>query len=199
MLEGLTRLEIPDAYAAISDAELEINQRFQKGGGRRAAGGDQYAAKSIIEDKVRELAALLKMNLEEENRLLKAVIENLSIPIELNTHRVRAVVDIWQSRLSSELEGKVSKAEASLKKYWSAVLIAVEKFVKLDQAIAVAGVMQRYALTIPAIGTGGIGFVNGRNILLLAQDGDASTLATVVPIRLQRGEDYFCKNPRTGP
>ena len=56
LLEGLARLEIPDAYAAISDAEPECNQRFQKGGGRRAAvGGDQYAAKSIIEDKVREL------------------------------------------------------------------------------------------------------------------------------------------------
>ncbi len=72
LLDGLAQLEIPDAYAVISDAELAINEKFQKG--RR---NDQYAAKSIIENQVGEIATALKMNLDEESRLKKAVLENL--------------------------------------------------------------------------------------------------------------------------
>jgi hypothetical protein len=185
LLDGLSRLEIPDAYALISDTELAINERFQKGG----RGKDQYAAKSIIENKISEIAATLKMNLDEESKLMKAVLGNLSIPVELSTRPVRAVIEAWQSRLSSELEGKVSKTETGLKKYWSAVARAVEEIVKLDQTIAVASVMKKYSLSIPVIGIGGIGFVNGRNILLYQDDNSKE----IVPVSYSVGKTISVK------
>ena len=184
LLDGLARLEIPDAFAIISDAELSINEQFRKGG----KGRDQYAAKEIIENQIAEIATTLKMNLDEENKLTKAVLGNLSIPIELSTRSVRAVVESWKRRLESELGGKVTKTESDLKKHWSAVSSAVEKIVKLDEMLAVAIVMEKNSLTIPVIGTGGIGFVNGRNILLSQEEGEK-----VIPITYSVGKTISVK------
>jgi len=184
LLDGLARLDIPDAFAIIADAELAINERFQKGG----RGRDHYAAKELIENQITEIAATLKMNLDEEKKFTKAVLENLSIPIELNSRSVRTVVESWRTRLTKELEGKVAKTENDLKKYWSTASIAVEKIVKLDEILAVATVMKKNSLSIPVIGTGGIGFVNGRNILLSQEEGDK-----VVPITYSVGKTISVK------
>lgn len=183
LLDGIAKLEVPDAYAVISDAELAINERLQKGGRR-----DPHAAKAAIENQLSEIAAVLKMNLEEENRLMKVVLENLSIPIELNARSVRAVVETWRARLFSELEDKVSKTETELMKYWTAVSIAVEKVVRLDQIVAVAMVMEKYSLSIPNIGTGGIAFVKGRSILLSQEEGDK-----VIPVDYSVGRTISVK------
>jgi DNA mismatch repair protein MutS2 len=187
LLDGLAKLEIPDAYAIISDAELAINEKFRKGGRK-----DQYAAKSVIENQLGEIAATLRMNLEEENKLMKAVMENLSVPVELSSRSVRAVIEAWRARLSSEFEGKVSKIEGELKKHWGSVSLAIEKIVKLDQIFAVAKVMKKYSLSVPVVGTGGIGFVKGRNFLLSEEElivpidycvGKTVSLKVVAPAR----------------
>ena len=137
------------------------------------------------------------MNLEEENRLLKAVTENLSIPIELNTHRVRAVVDIWQSRLSSEVEGKVSKAEASLKKYWSAVAIAVEKVVKLDRGDRGRRRDEALCIDDPRNWYGWHWFCKRQKYPLVGSGWRPKHSSEGGSNQLQRGEDYFGKNSRT--
>jgi len=188
LLDGLARLEVPDAYAIISDAELAINERFRRGG----RGADQYGAKSIIESQVSEIAASLKMNLDEENKFRKAVLDNLTIPIELNSRSVRSVIETWRTRLFSELEGKVLKTESALKQYWVAVSAAVEKVVQLDQMLAIAIVMRKYSLSIPVIGTDGIGFANGRNILL-SHDQIEGNESKVVPISYSVGKTISIK------
>ncbi len=50
--------------------------------------------------------------------------------------------------------------------------------------------MEKYSLSIPNIGTGGIGFVNGRNILLSEEEGNAST---VVPVNYCVGRTISVK------
>ena len=183
LLDGLARLEVPDANAIISDVELAINERFRRGG----RGADQYAAKSIIESQVSEIAASLKMNLDEENKFRKAVLDNLTIPIELNSRSVRSVIETWRTRLFSELEGKVLKTESALKKYWAAVSAAVEKVVLFDQMLAVAIVTRKYSLSVPIIGTDGIGFVNGQNILLSHEQMEGNE-SKVIPISYSVGK-----------
>jgi hypothetical protein len=182
LLDGLARLQIPDAYAIISDVELAINERLQKG--KR----DQYGAKTIIENQVNDIATTLKMNLNEQNKLMKAVLENLAFPVELNSRSVRSVIETWKSRLSSEQAGKVSKTEAELKKYWKTVSLAVEKIVRLDQMIAVATTMRKFSLGIPVIGTGGIGFVNGQNMMLSQEAG-----SKIIPITYSVGKTISVK------
>lgn len=183
LLDGLAKLEIPEAGAIMSDAELAINERLRKGARR-----EQYTAKSIIENQLNEITSTLKMNLEEENNLMEAVMENLSVPVELSTRPVRAVIETWRARLSSEMEGRISKTVAELKKHRSEVSATVERIVNLDQTLAVAEVMKKYSLSIPVIGTGGIGFVKGRNILLSQEEGQK-----VVPVDYNVGRTISAK------
>ena len=154
---------IEDAEAVISDAELEINDALRKGV------RDRQKAVSIVEDKLAEIVSSLAMKWEEEE-LLKGAFETSALPFEFDRVAVRKLVGEWRQRKEEELRARVEKAERSLRRHMGTVNDLVERAILLDGILAVASAAEKYSLTIPEVGTGGIGFVSGRNPFLIRDE-----------------------------
>ena len=154
------------AEAALSDAEILINEKLREGskGGRRI---DEERAREVIEERVDEIVGILRMNSEEENEVRRAALEGMSIPFEFERTARRRAIDKWEARQRHERAAKLARTELLLKRYWAVVEDAVERAVSLDQMLATASVMQRYGLTIPTIGNEGDAFIGGRNLFLM--------------------------------
>src|SRR5437667_8193173 len=165
-VEGASGIE--DAEAVISDAELEINDALRKGV------RDKERAVSIVEDKLAEIVSSLEMKWEEEE-LLKAAFETSALPIEFDRITVRKLLGEWRRRKEEELRARVEKAEKRLRQHMSMVNDLVERAIILDEILAVASATKNYSLTIPEVGTGGIGFVGGRNPFLIREELDGGT------------------------
>lgn len=163
ILKQFEGFEIKDAEAIIYDAELLINEQLQKG----RLDGERI--KQIVEDKVVEISSTLSMNWEEETDLGKAALDRLSIPVEFDRTGINRVVESWSQRQYEERSTKLGHIENSLKGYWDLTEQIVEKIILLDQILATASMMEKYSLTLPVIGKGGIGFIKGRNIFLLKE------------------------------
>jgi dsDNA-specific endonuclease/ATPase MutS2 len=63
----------------------------------------------------------------------------------------------------------------------------VEKIILLDQSLAIASMMEKYSLSIPTIGNGGISFTKGRNIFLIKERLDES-INVVKPVDYNLGK-----------
>jgi dsDNA-specific endonuclease/ATPase MutS2 len=162
-LEEIEGFEVKDAEAIVSDAEVLINEQLRKG---RV---DEEKARRIVEDHIIEIVSALRMNWEEESNLRKAALERLSLPFEFDSVEIKRVIERWSQRQSGEQAAKLAQIEISLKGYWDLTEQIVERTILLDQMLATASMMEKYLLTIPAIGRGGIGFINGCNIFLLRE------------------------------
>ena len=160
-LEEHESKEVQDAEAVLSDAEILINKELRKGG------VDKERARRIVEERIEEAVSALRMNSEEENDVRRAALEGLSIPFEFERTGRRRVIEKWEGRQKEERAAELAKTESFLKRYWAAVDDAVERVVSLDQMLAVASLTKKYALTLPAIGSEGIAFVNGRSLFLM--------------------------------
>src|SRR5713226_8330824 len=160
-VEGASGIE--DAEAVISDAELEINDAIRKGV------RDREKAVSIVEDKLAEIVSSLAMKWEEEE-LLKGAFETSSLPFEFDRVAVRKLVGEWRRRKEEELRARVEKAERRLRQHMGMVNDLVERAIILDGILAVASAAEKYSLAIPEVGTGGIGFVGGRNPFLIREE-----------------------------
>jgi DNA mismatch repair protein MutS2 len=153
--------EVRDAEGVLSDAEILINQKLRKG---RV---DEERARRIVEEQVEEAVGTLRMNSQEVDEVRRAALEGMSIPFEFERTGRRRAIERWEGRQKEERAAKLARTESFLKQHWAAVDDAVERVVSLDQILAAASLMERYALTIPAIGNDGIAFVNGRNLFLM--------------------------------
>ncbi len=180
-LEEVEGFEVRDAEAIVSDAEVLINGQLRKG---RV---DEEKARRIVEDHVIEIVSALRMNWEEETDLRKATLERLSLPFEFDRAGIKRVIERWRQRQSEEQAAKLAQIETSLKGYWDLTEQIVERTILLDQMLATASMMEKYSLTIPAIGRGGIGFLNGRNIFLLKEQFEGSN-EVVQPVDYSLGK-----------
>ena len=178
--------EVQDAEAVLSDAEVLINEELRKGG------IDNEKARRIVEERIEEAVSALRMNSEEENDVRRAALEELSIPFEFERTRRRRVIEKWEGRQKEERAAELSKTESFLKRYWTAVDDAVERVVSLDQMLAVASLTEKYALTIPAIGSEGIAFVNGRSLFLMKDQLEGGSRA-VQPVSYALGRTRSTK------
>ena len=181
-LEEHESKEVQDAEAVLSDAEILINEELRKGG------VDEERARRIVEERIEGVVSTLRMNSEEENEVRRAALEGLSIPFEFERTGRRRVIEKWEGRQKEERAAKLAKTESFLKQYWAVVDDAVERVISLDQMLAMASLMEKYTLTIPAIGNEGIAFVNGRNLFLMKDQLEGGSRAR--PARqLRTGQD----------
>ncbi|MCL5319185.1 MAG: hypothetical protein M1503_13145 [Thaumarchaeota archaeon] len=181
-LKEIEGSEILDAEAVISDAEVLINEDLRKG-----RGIDEERARQIVENNVAEVVSTLKMDWKEETDLREAALERLSIPFEFDRVNVNKTVKRWRERQVEEQTAKTAKIETILKGHMSLVEEAVEKLISFDQALAVASMMEKYSLTIPEIGSEGIGFINGQNLFLLKEQSEGR-IKKVQPVSFSLGK-----------
>src|SRR3989442_1480613 len=180
---------IADAEAVISDAELEINDALRKGV------RDREKAVSVVEDKLAEIVSSLEMKWEEEE-LLKGAFEISSLPFELDRIAVRKLVGEWRRRKEEELRARVEKAQRSLRRHMGMVNDLIERAIPLDRILAVASAAKKYSLTIPDVGTGGIGFVSGRNPFLIREELGGGTRSQPVSYSIGKPSSIRLAKPR---
>lgn len=178
---GGTKIE--DAEAIISDGEIVIN-----GALRRGAISGREKVIQVVEEELDKIASTLGLNLDEERTLKNATFESLSsLPFEFDRVATRRLITDWRRRKEAELAERVEKAERKLRQYIPVVNEAIEKAVLLDQMLAVASVIEKYSLSIPGIGTGGIGFVNARNPFLVREQLGSDSSASLQPVSYSIG------------
>jgi len=185
-LEEHESREDQDAEAVLSDAEILINEELRKGG------VDKERARRIVEERIEGAVSTLRMNAEEENEVRRAALEGLSIPFEFERTGRRRVIEKWDGRQKEERAAKLAKTESFLKHYWAVVDDAVERVISLDQILAMASLMEKYTLTIPAIGSEGIAFVNGRSLFLMKDQFEGGGRA-VQPVSYALGRTRLAK------
>jgi hypothetical protein len=157
-------MKMADPEAAISDAEVAINEALRKGARSRER------ALAIIEDQVGEVVSALGLNLDEEQALKKAALESPSVPFEFDRTGTRRLIEAWRDRKKDELAKKLQRVEAKLMQSIPLANQAVEGVVLLDQMLATGSTMEECSLSIPELGTGGIGFLNALNPFLLGEE-----------------------------
>src|SRR5438552_91419 len=180
---------IADAEAVISDAELEINDALRKGV------RDREKAVSVVEDKLAEIVSSLEMKWEEEE-LLKGAFEISSLPFELDRIAVRKLVGEGRRRKEEELRARVEKAQRSLRRHMGMVNDLIERAITLDRILAVASAAKKYSLTVPDVGTGGIGFVSGRNPFLVREELGGGTRSQPVSYSIGKPSSIRLAKPR---
>jgi dsDNA-specific endonuclease/ATPase MutS2 len=185
-LEEHESKDVQDAEGVLSDAEILINEKLRKGG------VDEERARRIVEEQIEEVVSTLRMNSEEENAVRRAALEGLSIPFEFERAGRRRVIEKWEGREKEERAAKLAKTESFLKQHWAVVDDAVERAISLDQMLAMASLMEKYTLTIPVIGNGGIAFVNGRNLFLMKDQLEGGSRA-VQPVSYALGSTRSTK------
>jgi len=186
-LEDYEREEIQDAEAVLSDAEILINEKFRKGG------VDEEKAKEIVEEGIEGIIGTLRMNAEEENVLRKAALEGLSIPFGFERTGRKRVVERWEERQKEERVAKLTKTESFLRQRWNLVEDGIERAILLDYALATASLMEKYSLSVPAIGNEGIAFVNGRSLFLMKDQLEGGSRAAVQPVSYALGRTRSTK------
>ena len=186
-VEGASGIE--DAEAVISDAELEINGALRKGV------RDKERAVSIVEDKLAEIVSSLAMKWEEEE-LLKGAFETSALPFEFDRVAVRKLVGEWRRRKEMELRARVEKAERRLRPHMGMVNDLVERAILLDGILAVASAAEKYSLTSPDVGTGGIGFLSGRNPFLIREELTGGTRSQPVSYSIGKPSSIRLAKPR---
>jgi hypothetical protein len=182
-IEEVGGTKIEDAEAIISDGEIAIN-----GALRRGAISGREKVIQVVEEELDKMVSALGLNLDEERTLKKATFESLSsLPFEFDRVATRRLITDWRRRKEEELAERVGKAERKLRQHIPVVNEAIEKAVLLDRMLAVASVMEKYSLSIPGIGTGGIGFVNARNPFLVREQLGSDSSATLQPVSYSIG------------
>ena len=186
-LEELGTLQIEDADAVISDAELSINDALRRGV------RDREKAISTIEEKVEEIVSSLGFNWEEEEALKRAAFGITSLPFEFDRTATKRLVEEWRKRKEEEFAARMGKVERSLRQHVNMVNEAVEKAILLDQMIAMASAMEKYFLTIPEIGQAGIGFTGARNPFLVRDRVDHGSPSSPQPVSYSVGNPSSIK------
>ena len=176
-LDEVDTLRVPDPEAILSDSELAINDQLQ--GARKRGSLNRDRVKEVIEDQLSQISTALRMNIEEEEELRKAVFEGMIssssslLPFGFERSRLRSVFEGWRARKEEELSEKFEKVESALKSFISLTDKVLERLVLLDQVLAVASLMEKYALVIPAISrANGVSFRNGLNLFLLQKEAE---------------------------
>ena len=156
-------MKMADPEAVLSDAEVAINEAL------RGRVDSREKALSVVESRVEEVASSLGLDYDEEQALKKAAFENPSTPFEFERSGTRRLIEGWRSRKEAELARRVGKVEATLRRSVPLANQAIEGAVLLDQLLALGSAMEDYSLSVPEVGSGGIGFVGARSPFLLAE------------------------------
>lgn len=170
-VDEITSLEAHDPEAIISDAEVEVNDRIR---GRV----DEDTVRRIVDDAVSNTSTILGMEVSEEERLRKAAFQHLSVPFEFNRAVVAGLLGDWRIRQSRNKANKIKQIEETLAGFRELLRESLEQLVLLDQLLAVATTAHYFNLTIPIIGSEGIGFIEGQNLFLLKDVRDGRVKAT---------------------
>jgi DNA mismatch repair protein MutS2 len=188
-LEKYKGSETEDAEALISDAELLINDKLKRGS------VDPQRATGIIEEQIGELVDKLGMDSEEEGELRRAAFEGLSVPFEFDRTIKKRLLERYRTRKEQERAKKLARIETKLIELKPKVDASIERAALLDQVVAVCTAMEEFKLSIPSIGNGGIGFLNGRNLFLLGERAKDGT-RKVQPVSYELGRTNLKLGPK---
>ena len=159
-VDEVSTLDLQDPEAIISDAEITINEQV------RQSEIDEESVRRIVEDAVVNTANSLRMDENEEERLKNAAFQRLSLPFEFDRVEMSTLISDWINRQSQDKVKVISQIEETLKGLRDTLKDSLDQLVTLDQLLAISTVSQIYTLTIPDINEGGIGFIEGHNLLL---------------------------------
>ena len=190
ILQELERAEVADPDAAISDAEILINQQLKRGG------LDEGKVRTIVDSEIDRVVATLKLDAEEEGTLRRAAFEQISVPFEFDRAGLKRTVESWKQRQEELRRTRIAKLDAAMGKLLDVADAAVQGALFLDRALAIAWAMDRYRLSVPTLGQLGLAFVGGRSIFLEKDRMDGTTSRDVQAIDYGLGKTQMT---RIGP
>jgi hypothetical protein len=157
----------PDFKKVIVGYEERINNELKK---IISTGGSTLEFRRILESILWDIAGSLKLTEHERSLLWEATFESFELPFQFHPVKIRILESIYVKRMMENRHVKLREIALKLKAYLDDVDEALKKVFSLDLKIALALFTEEYRLVKPTIGNRGFAFINGRNLLLQAEE-----------------------------
>jgi hypothetical protein len=164
LLDGLKEQTV-SLEDSIQVAEDRINGQVKK---LITRGGGMDDFRDLVEETLLGLADDLNLKTDEVNLLREGALDIETLPFTFSLSKIRALSTRHRIRRAQETYIKLRNVALELEKGRSKVATTVKRLFELDCLLAVTRFANDYNLRIPQLNEGvGIGFVKGRNLLLI--------------------------------
>jgi DNA mismatch repair protein MutS2 len=150
-------------------------------------GGGAEDFQGYLDEVVMSMANELQLTAEDRDLLWESAYENLERgpPFEFSRVRTMQLQERYARQIAEQRYFRLRDCATRLMPYEEAVNTTLKRLFYLDFLLAVAGFSHDFGLTIPEIGTDGLGVIKGRNLFLV--DEELKGGETVVPISYSVG------------
>jgi DNA mismatch repair protein MutS2 len=150
-------------------------------------GGGAEDFQGYLDEVVMSMADELQLTAEDRDLLWESAYENLERgpPFEFSRVRTMQLQERYARQIAEQRYFRLRDCATRLMPYEEAVNTTLKRLFYLDFLLAVAGFSHDFGLTIPEIGTDGLGVIKGRNLFLV--DEELKGGETVVPISYSVG------------
>jgi len=166
-LLGSMEVDRVDPRSAIEEAELEINEGIEDMM-KSHAGAEEY--RSLVSDAIEKLNSKFGLGEKSLSALAKDALENARTPFSFSTYVVNQIVEgLIRSRAEASYK-EYLRISRELSKYLDVLEKITEELYEFDLLLSIYEFKRDYKLSFPKIIEDGIGFVGGRNILLIQDE-----------------------------
>jgi DNA mismatch repair protein MutS2 len=150
-------------------------------------GGGAEDFQGYLDEVVMSMANELQLTAEDRDLLWESAYENLERgpPFEFSRVRTMQLQERYARQIAEQRYFRLRDCATRLMPYEEAVNTTLKRLFYLDFLLAVARFSHDFGLTIPEIGTDGLGVIKGRNLFLV--DEELKGGETVVPISYSVG------------
>jgi DNA mismatch repair protein MutS2 len=150
-------------------------------------GGGAEDFQGYLDEVVMSMADELQLTAEDRDLLWESAYENLERgpPFEFSRVRTMQLQERYARQIAEQRYFRLRDCATRLMPYEEAVNTTLKRLFYLDFLLAVARFSHDFGLTIPEIGTDGLGVIKGRNLFLV--DEELKGGETVVPISYSVG------------
>ncbi|MEM1545763.1 MAG: hypothetical protein QXY40_02260 [Candidatus Methanomethylicia archaeon] len=156
----------PDFKQIIVEYEEKINNELKK----LISTSSTIEFRKALESMLWDITGRLKLTENERKLLWEAAFESFELPFQFHPVKIRSLEILYVKRMMEKKHMKLREIALKLKSYIDDVDEALKKLFSLDLEIALALFTEEYGLTKPIIGSRGFAFINGRNLLLQAEE-----------------------------
>lgn len=166
LVDGL-RFDQTDPRKAVEEAEMKISEGMDR---ISRSGGGSEEFRSLVQDVVEGLGLQLGLNERSSQALVKDALENPRSPFSFSTYLTKDLVEGFRKKVAEASYREYRRIAFELSKYVGSLALIAEELYELDLTLAIYEFSKAYSLKFPRLIEGGIGFIGGKNMLLLEDE-----------------------------
>ncbi|MEM3403436.1 MAG: hypothetical protein QXJ17_02630 [Nitrososphaeria archaeon] len=161
------KLNSLDPSKSLEEAEIKISEGIDR---IRRSGGDSEEFRSIVQEAVESLGIQIGLDGKTTQALVKDALENARSPFSFSTYLTKRLIEEFRRKTLESSYREYRRVAFELSKYVEDLAQIAEELYEFDLMLAIYEFSKVYSLSFPRIIEEGIGFIGGKNILLLEDE-----------------------------